>query len=452
MRKLLFYPFLWLAKLANKIIPLFRKNGGTMITGKIALKLDKNFILKFKNIDYDKVIMVTGTNGKTSTTNMLAHSLRNAEKTVATNLEGSNMLSGIATLLIKNSTLTGKFNKEFMVLEIDERSLEGIHKHLPANNLCITNLLKDQVQRNGDPDFIYRKIESAVTDKMTLFLNNEEPRSKGLEDKAGQVIYYSLEQNVRTFKRDDFFQVTMPCPKCSSKIKYNYFNLENIGNFYCTGCDFASQKNPDVLVRNIDYINKTFEYDNETYKVNYETPFYIYNYALNIAVCKKFGIPTDVMKQGFETFINPYERRESFEYKGKKIKYMRMKQENPETLQNALNEISQDKSLKAILIGLFEIKDFPPTYTNTFYFWDCNFKDIISTEVEKYVSFSKSVAYDTANRMVYAGVDRNKITIIDSDDIEEIMKELDYIETDNIYLITGMKPYKKIKKFFSVQC
>ena len=451
MRKILFYPWLWFAKAVNKIIPIFRKNGGTMITGKLSLMLDKNFILRFKNIDYDKVIMVTGTNGKTSTTNMLAHSLRNADKTVATNLEGSNMLSGIATLLIKNSSLTGKFNKEFMVLEIDERSLANIHKYLPANNLCITNLLKDQVQRNGDPDFIYRKIESAITDKMTLFLNNEEPRSKGLEDKAGQVIYYSLEQNVRTFKRDDFFQVSMPCPKCSSKIKYNYFNLENIGNFYCTGCNFESQKTPNVLVRNIDYNKKTFEYDNEIYDVNYETPFYIYNYALNIAVCKKFGISTDVIKEGFKTFVNPYERRESFTYKNKNIKYMRMKQENPETLQNALNEIAQDKSRKAILIGLFEIKDFPPTYTNTFYFWDCNFKDIVSTEVEKYISFSKSVAYDTTNRMIYAGVDKNKIKTIDSDDIEEIMKELDYIETDNIYLITGMKPYKQIKKYFSAE-
>lgn len=446
MSKILFYPLLWLLKIANKIIPVFRKNGGTMITGKIALMLDKSFILKFKDIDYDKAIMVTGTNGKTSTTNMLAHSLRNAEKTVATNLEGSNMLSGIATLLIKNSTLAGKFNKEFMVLEIDERSIQEIHKYLPANNLCITNLLKDQVQRNGDPDFIYRKIASVITDKMTLFLNNEEPRSKGLEDKAGQVIYYSLEQNIRTFKRDDFFQVSMPCPKCSSKIKYNYFNLENIGNFYCTGCEFESQKRPNVLVRNINYENKTFECDDEIYEVNYETPFYIYNYALNIAVCRYFRIPVETIKEGFKTFINPYERREEFIYNNKKIKYMRMKQENPETLQNALNDIAQDKSLKAILIGLFEIKDFPPTYTNTFYFWDCNFKDIVSTEVEKYISFSKSVAYDTTNRMIYAGVDKSKIITIDSDDIEEVIKELDNIQTDNIYLITGMKPYKKIKK------
>ena len=65
------------------------------------------------------------------------------------------------------------------------------------------------------------------------------------------------------------------------------------------------------------------------------------------------------------------------------------------------------------------------------------------------MSFSKSVAYDTANRMIYAGVDKSKIKIIDSDDIEEIMKELDYINTDNIYLITGMKPYKQIKKYFA---
>lgn len=448
MSKLTFYPLLWIGKLFNKIIPVLRKNGGTMITGKIALKLDKEFISKFKGINYDKVIMITGTNGKTTTTNILAHSLRNAGKAVATNLEGSNMVSGVATLLIKNSTLTGKFNKEFMVLEIDERSLEGIYKYLPANNLCITNLLKDQVQRNGDPNFIYKKIESVLNEKMTLFLNNEEPRSKGLEDKAGQVIYYSLEQNVRTFKRDDFFQVSLPCPKCSSKIKYNYYNLENIGNFYCTGCEFESQKRPDVLVRNIDYNKKTFECDEEIYEVNYETPFYIYNYALNIAVCKNFGIPIQTIKEGFKNFVNPYERREIFEYKDKKIKYMRMKQENPETLQNALNEISQDKTMKAILIGLFEIKDFYPTYTNTFYFWDCNFKDIVSTEVEKYVSFSKSVAFDTANRMIYAGIDKNKIKILDTDNIEEIMKELDYIETNNIYLVTGMKPYKKIKKFF----
>ena len=198
-----------------------------MITGKLALKLNKKFILNFKNIDYDKVIMVTGTNGKTSTTNMLAHSLKNAGKEVATNLEGSNMLSGIATLLIKNSTLTGKFNKEFMVLEIDERSLVGIYKYLPANNLCITNLLKDQVQRNGEPDYIYQKIKSVINKEMTLYLNNEEPRVKSLAKYAGNAIFYGVSKNDKSFEKNDFYDVSLPCPICNDKIKFNYYNVDN---------------------------------------------------------------------------------------------------------------------------------------------------------------------------------------------------------------------------------
>ena len=451
MAKILFYAMLWLGKLINKIMPLFRKNGGSMIIGKLALKMDKQFIKKFKNIDYNKVIMVTGTNGKTSATNMLKNSLETDGLEVACNSEGANMLSGIATLLIKNSTLTGKFNKEYMVLEIDERSLEGIYKQLPAGKLCITNLLKDQAQRNGDPDFIYSKFEKVINKNMTLFLNNEEPRSKGLEEKAGKVIYYGVEQNVRTFKKDDFFNVTLPCPKCSSKIKYNYYNLENVGNFECTECNYASEKRPNVLVRNIDYNNKTFECDNVSYEVNYTAPFYIYNYALNIAVCRQLRIATHIIKEAFSEFENPYERREVFEYKGKTIRYMRMKQENPETLQNILNDVAQDEKLKAVIIGLFEIKDFDPTYTNTFYFWDCEFKGIVNTEVEKYISFSKSVAYDTTNRMIYSGVDKDKMITMDTDDAIEVLKQLDDIETDNIYLITGMKPYKEIKKFFEEQ-
>ena len=64
----------------------------------------------------------------------------------------------------------GVFNKEYLVLEIDERSFPHIRKVLPGKNLGLTNLQKDQVQRNGDPDFIYRKISSALSKDMTFEL------------------------------------------------------------------------------------------------------------------------------------------------------------------------------------------------------------------------------------------------------------------------------------------
>ena len=109
---------------------------------------------------------------------------------------------------------------------------------LPAINLCISNLQKDQAQRNGDPDFIYRMFKETINKNMTLFVNNEEPRSHGLEDFAGKLVYYSIEKNSKTFTKDDFYTVTLPCPKCNHKIKYEYYNIDNIGKFKCTNCSY----------------------------------------------------------------------------------------------------------------------------------------------------------------------------------------------------------------------
>jgi len=449
MKKIIFIIILWFCKFYNFFIRKIVRHGGSNITGKFALILQKDFIEHFTNLNLNNVIMVTGTNGKTSTTNMLAYTLKTAGKNVATNSEGANMISGVATTLIKNSSMTGKFNKDFLVLEIDERSIEKIHSKLPAKNLVVTNLLKDQVQRNGDPEFILKKISNIIREDMTLYLNNEEPRSKFLGNKSNNVFYYGIEKNLKSFNKCGSYEVTLPCPKCSNKIKYNYYNIENVGNFECEECDFKSENSPNVKITNIDINNKSFIYENELFNVRYALPFYLYNYASILAVCKNFNIEIEKVKEAFKNFENPLERRELIKYSNKEIKYLRMKQENPETLQNALNIIAEDKERKAIFIGLFEIKDFKPAYANTFYFFDCDINGIVESNVEKYICFSKTVAYDCANRLIYAGADKEKIEIIDSDYINLTLDRLNEIETDNIYIITGMKPYKEIKEYFA---
>lgn len=448
--KIPFHITLLVGKAVANIAKLVDKNRGTNISGKIATALCNDFVKHFKNIDFSKVIMVTGTNGKSTTTNLIAHTIKQSNRKTATNGEGANMMGGVATTLIKNSTLTGKFNKEFLVLEIDERSLPSIYKVLPAKNLVITNLQKDQVQRNGDPDFIYRKFAEVINKDIVLFLNNEEPRSKGLEDKAGQVIYFSVNKNDESFNKSNFYDITMPCPKCNHIIKYEYFNLESIGKFYCTNCNYSSEEKPDIYVSNIDSEGNKIICNNETYSITYNTPFYIYNYAATVSVSKKIGLTEEEINQGFKTFVNPGERREILKYKDKVIHYLRMKQENPETLQSALDTVAKDKTEKAIFIGLYEVKDFLPYYSNTFYFYDCNFKDIANTPVEKYIVFSKTVCYDTANRIIYDGADPSKIEIYDyEEDISVILKKMDDIKTKNIYILTGMKPYSNIKNFLA---
>ena len=439
---------LWLCKLIAAVINLVDQSRGSSYSGMVATRLLPDFVRHFKGIDPAKVVFITGTNGKSTSTNLVAHTMAYAGRRIASNVEGANMMSGVATTLIKNSTLGGRFNKDYLILEIDERSMPGIREVLPAGHMGITNLQKDQVQRNGDPDFILRKFRGAIGKDMTLYLNNEEPRSKSLEDCSGNSVYFSLASNSKTHKAYDFYNVSMPCPKCGHPIRYRSYNLASIGAFKCSRCDYSSDSSPDVYLENVDFDMRTFLLDGKLWGYPYANPFYLYNYAMDIAICRRLGVSDAQIRDAIACFVNPAHRREVLSYHGKQIHYLRMKQENPDTLQSALDTIAEDQNEKAVFIGLYEVKDFLPYYSNSFYFFDCDFAPVVQTPVERYVVFSTTVCYDTANCLRYAGAPENKITVLDTEDIPAILTELDKTKTLNIYFVTGMKPYKALKKQF----
>ena len=139
------------AKLAAFAINIVAKGRGTNLPGRIALKFDPDFIRHIKGLDPAKTIFVTGTNGKSTTTNLMAHVFKRAGLKVAVNLEGANLIGGVIVSLLKNCSLSGRLNADVVLMETDERFLPIIHKQLPAKNLCVTNIQKDQVQRNGEP-------------------------------------------------------------------------------------------------------------------------------------------------------------------------------------------------------------------------------------------------------------------------------------------------------------
>lgn len=439
---------LWISKFVAFAVNLVDKKRGSNYAGKIAVKLMPDFVKHFKNINYNKVFFISGTNGKSTTTNLLYHTLVTAGRSVACNTEGANMMGGVATTLIKNSGFNGAFNKEYLVLEIDERSFPIIRSVLPGLNLGLTNLQKDQVQRNGDPDFILRKIRSAITPDMTLYLNNEEPRSRSLENQTEKNVYFSVEQNTKSYTRDDFYTVTLPCPCCGHPISYQYYNLANIGNFQCTKCDYATKKQADVLIQEPDFESKSFLYNGMRWCVPYSNPFYIYNFAMCIAICRKIGLTDVEIQNGIATFKNPAAHEDVILFKGKEIHYVRGKQENPEALQSQLDIIASDKRRKAVYVGMYRITDFYPHYGGSFYFFDCDFTPVVESDVEHYTAFSATVAGDLASRMLLSGADKDHLTVCNTNDPAVIFANLDQIETDLIYILTNTYHAKEIKAYF----
>ena len=158
-----FYLALYTAKIIKKLLHLVARDRGTILPGKIALKIDPNFLSHVKGINPEKVVFVTGTNGKSTTTNLIHHILTHSGLKVSSNLKGANMLTGVSTALLGDISLSGKLKTDAIVMETDERYIHLIRQQLPAKYVCITSVQKDQAQRNGEPTYILDKLKKVVS-------------------------------------------------------------------------------------------------------------------------------------------------------------------------------------------------------------------------------------------------------------------------------------------------
>lgn len=441
-----FLPELYLAKFLAFAADKIDKNRGTSFAGRHILKLDKDFVSRFKNIDGDRVILVTGTNGKSSTTNLLHHIFTACGEKVISNLAGANLASGIATCFVKNSNLKGELNDGYVILEVDERTLKYVLNWIPARHLVVTNIMTDQVGRNGCPEFIYNMLADHIQGRgMTLYLNNDEPRSKAFEELGARCVYYSCEKMETAFRRDGEMDISVPCPKCHAKIAFDYNNVCNMGPFHCTRCGHASEPQADYTVTDIDFANRSASILGRRFTLPYDTPFMMYNYAAAVAVAREMGLDEDKIIASFDRFKNIEGRIEAIDWKDKTIRYMRTKQENPETCQSALDAIARDAGKKVVAIGLCTVDDWIPYYSNTFYSFDCDFKPLMTDDVEKFIVFDKTVCYDVANRLIYDGCPEDKITIVPNSDPKAILAAIGECESHSVYLITLLKVFHDIQ-------
>ena len=438
-------------KLCAALCKAFFPKRGSNLPGVVALKFDPLFLKHIRGVDPARTVFITGTNGKSTVNNMTAHAFKTAGLSLCSNLEGANMKPGAAAALLKNTTAGGRLTKEYLVLEVDERSLSHIAEDLKPGHLCVVNIQKDQVQRNGDPDYICQMIKNVVSslNGLTLYVNNEEPRSKSLGyhiTNTSRVVSFGVAQNERFSETETGWGLTMPCPVCHDALDFAHFNIAGIGFFNCPACGFASDERPVTRIDSVDFRNETFIVSGQTYSLTLPASFFLYNYALCVCIAGKFGIESDALKQAFGSFSNIGGRMEMFSYSGKQVRYMRIKQENPETLQNALDAMAEDKNEKTFVCGPAVIDDKIPHYSNTFYTFDCNFEPLLRSGVDRCICFGSAICWDMANRLRYAGVPDSKIDILDSDDDEKILAAIAAAKTDTVYLITWIKKFEKLKE------
>ena len=149
---------------------------GSSLPGWVALALYPGILKRMKLPR--TTIAITGSNGKTTTTEMIAHTLEACGMRIGWNREGSNQIEGVATLLLRYSTFGGKVDRDALVLECDERYAQSIFKVFAPSVFVVTNICRDQLTRNGHPESVQDCIRAAIAvagDRMSLALNADDP-------------------------------------------------------------------------------------------------------------------------------------------------------------------------------------------------------------------------------------------------------------------------------------
>lgn len=444
MRGLRFFLALYLSKAVRHAIDLLAKGRGTNLPGAIALKIDPQFLRHIRGIDPEKTVFITGTNGKSTTTSLLNRVLTEAGYQVISNLDGANMTPGVAVPLLQSCSLLGKVRCDYVVMETDERYVSRIRQQIPAKYLCITNVQKDQVQRNGEPSFILRKIRQAIRPDMTVFVNQDEPNSCALAASADTVVRYGVSPHGQSFEKTaDFFAVSMPCPVCHHAIRFVQYNLDNVGPFQCPVCGLGHDHAPDYLAEDISFEEGCFSVDGQRYPFHYKLPQFLYSYVPAVAMARHLGVDGSVIARAFDSFQDASDRVADHTVANKQLKFYKMKQENSETLQAVVNTIARDKSEKVVLFGCDEYIDFYPPYINTCFLFDCDFRKLWRSGVSRLVCTSTAMGHISAARFLYDGFDSDCVNVL-PDSLEPTLKEeLEALDCENVCLVEEIPFWKR---------
>ncbi len=404
---------------------------GSSMPGKIALKLDKNILKKVALPD--DIIVVTGSNGKTSTVEMICSVLENNGYNVGCNREGSNQTEGVTTMILNSCNLKGEVKKDVLVIESDERYLKRTLKYVRPKYLVVTNLYRDQMTRNGHPEFIYDAIKEALSDDIHLILNADDPLSSLYGYKKTGVTYFGMEKNqFSKDKNDSVYNDGAYCPNCKEPLKYDYYHYNHIGSYHCDNCGHK-RNTPQYRVTALDLENGEMTInDKYKLKMNLRSVYNAYNLLAAFAATRLVGVKDDKVVESLNNYIVKNDRIQKFEINGHNGMLLTSKHENSISYNQSLLYVTRENKpcTVVIIVDAVSRKYFT---SETSWLWDIDFELLQNNCVKKIVLAGKYV-HDLVTRFKFAGIDMDKV--VAKENLDDMMTEVKEKSEGDIYVIT----------------
>lgn len=404
--KLKFYLSLIIARCAYIGIRLLNKSSGTSFVGMLVLKIYPDFLKYCSKYIKKRIITITGTNGKSTTSGLIAHILETAHQKVVHNLKGANMLTGVANVFALSIAPLKRY--DYAVIESDEAYLTKLYDYMKSDYLVVTNLFRDQLDRYGELNTTAEFIKNAIDKNpdLKLILNADDPIVATF-DRTKYAVYYGFE-NV---EYDCSYEHKSNAPTevfncmCGEELKYSKQFFAQQGHYYCPKCGYKRHEcnySADVKVYN-DYSiltvrNRGISFE---FKVNLAGLYNAYNALAAISLGFEAGMNQEEIQKSLDTYQAIFGRTEKRTING-----------NPAVIQLIKNPTGASEVLKTVDLKsniVIAINDNYADGRDISWLWDSDFEQL--KNAEKLVITSGCRANDMATRLKYAGIPQEKIIV-----------------------------------------
>lgn len=397
--------------------------GATTLPGRVALKVKRNILTDLsKNV---KVIIVTGTNGKTTSCRIIEEGLKTAGKTYFINKSGANLITGITASFIMNSTITGKNKYEYAIVECDENAFREVSRYIRADAVLVTNVFRDQLDRYGEVTHTLNAIKESVKNlpNATICLDADCSLTYSMSREIpNRIITFGVDVPFEKDAKAPEISDAKYCIFCKNEYSYTYHTYGHLGGFVCPSCGYSRPKadfavtSVEELKQNHSIVVASFNGNKNIVKVNIGGAYNVYNAIGCAAALSAVGIDDKTIIKALETFNGAFGRMEQFTSGDNKINVILVK--NPAGFSQTMSFL---KSIDDDFTMILSLNDNAADGRDISWIWDVDFNNIFEKSNVKDIYVTGKRCYDMAIRVKYEGVGDRKIKIIENEDYDKLV-------------------------------
>ncbi|MHB9144383.1 MAG: MurT ligase domain-containing protein [Symbiobacteriia bacterium] len=410
-----FFLALWSGKLAIWGSRLFGW-GGSSLPGRIARRIDPQVMTRLSAQVAGGNIIISGTNGKTTTAKMISEMTQASGLQLTHNRAGANLITGLTTAYLQSATALGRIGTDLGLLEVDEATVPRAAAEVSPKAMVVTNFFRDQLDRFGELEhtvrFIRRGLEKMPPTSIAV-LNADDPLVANLgRTTPTRTLFYGIEAPGLGSSDVDHTAEAKHCVHCGARYQYSVYYYAHLGQWRCPNCG-KDRPEPQVVLTS--FVNEGSRGSSLTIRlpegneieahISIPGLYNVYNALAAAAAAQALGLSPANIKAGLESFSSHFGRMEMISLGDREIFLALVK--NPVGFNQVIRTINETREEKTLLIA---INDRYADGTDVSWLWDVDFESLVAgQEHVKAVVTSGLRAEDMALRLKYAGLDTGRM-------------------------------------------